>query len=104
MRRQKKLGAEKPPLRELFKFERSPFWAADEGYERNMSGRIFSFPGVDMGYPDINMDSPVYPKRLSQNILPLRPSREIMTVPTVNIMHYRSNSACGWEPHIKGTT
>eukprot|EP00965_Chrysotila_dentata_P183421 6057057-Pleurochrysis_carterae.AAC.1 len=27
-----------------------------------------------------------------------------MTVPTVTITHYWSNSACGWEPHIKGTT
>eukprot|EP00965_Chrysotila_dentata_P029802 990856-Pleurochrysis_carterae.AAC.1 len=92
MRRQTKVGTEQPPRRELFKCERSPFWAIDEGYKRNMSGRIVSFPGVDMSCPDLNKDSPVYPERLSLNVILLRPSREILTVPAVNITHYWSDS------------
>eukprot|EP00965_Chrysotila_dentata_P258267 6213166-Pleurochrysis_carterae.AAC.1 len=71
------------------------------GIKRDMSGRIFSFPGVDMGCPDLGTDSSFYPERLSHHIIPLRPSRESTTVPTVNTTHYWSNSACGWEPHIK---
>eukprot|EP00965_Chrysotila_dentata_P054830 1820768-Pleurochrysis_carterae.AAC.1 len=48
-----------------------------------------------------NKDRPVYPAWLSLKILPLRPSREIKTVPAVNITRYRSDSVCGWEPHIR---
>eukprot|EP00965_Chrysotila_dentata_P142921 4722650-Pleurochrysis_carterae.AAC.1 len=66
-----------------------------------MPGRKFSFHGYDMGCPASNKDSPVYPKRLSLNVIPLRPSREVKTVPAVNITRYQLDSACGWEPHIK---
>eukprot|EP00965_Chrysotila_dentata_P037997 1263256-Pleurochrysis_carterae.AAC.1 len=55
-----------------------------------------------MGCPSSNKDSSIYPERLSLNIIPLRPSREILTVPAVNIIRYWPNSVCGWEPHIKG--
>eukprot|EP00965_Chrysotila_dentata_P255679 6212308-Pleurochrysis_carterae.AAC.2 len=101
----KKIVAEQPPLRELFNCERNPFWAIDEVYKHDMSGRIYFFPRVDMGGPDLNEDSPVYPERLSEKRTPpLRPSRKIMTVPTVTITYYWSNSACGGEPYMKGTT
>eukprot|EP00965_Chrysotila_dentata_P022244 735872-Pleurochrysis_carterae.AAC.1 len=96
-----KVGAAEPPLRELFKCERNPFGASDGGYKRDMSGRMSSFLGVDMGCPDLNSDSLVHPERLSLNIIPLRPPREILTVPAVNVTHYWPDSVCGWEPHIK---
>eukprot|EP00965_Chrysotila_dentata_P195877 6177247-Pleurochrysis_carterae.AAC.1 len=54
-----------------------------------------------MGCPDPNKNSPFYAERLSLNIIPLRPSQEILTVPAVNITQYWSDSVCGWEPHIK---
>eukprot|EP00965_Chrysotila_dentata_P219441 6191154-Pleurochrysis_carterae.AAC.2 len=66
-----------------------------------MSGRISSAPWVDMGYHGINMVSPVYPNGLSRNIVPVRPSREISTVPQVNIKHYWSNIGLGWEPQYR---
>eukprot|EP00965_Chrysotila_dentata_P135982 4495514-Pleurochrysis_carterae.AAC.1 len=66
-----------------------------------MPGRKSSFQGYEMGCPAWNKDSPIYPEWLSLNIIPLRPSREISTVPAVNITRYWSDSACGWEPHEK---
>eukprot|EP00965_Chrysotila_dentata_P053887 1788015-Pleurochrysis_carterae.AAC.1 len=65
-----------------------------------MSGRISSVLWVDMGYPDINKVRPVYPNGLPRNIVPLRPSSEILTVPQVNVKHCWSNSGVGGSPNI----
>eukprot|EP00965_Chrysotila_dentata_P137531 4549567-Pleurochrysis_carterae.AAC.1 len=66
-----------------------------------MPGRKSSFRGYDMACLASIRDRLVYPEWLSLNILPLRPSREIKTVPAVNITRYRSDSACEREPHIR---
>eukprot|EP00965_Chrysotila_dentata_P112856 3729078-Pleurochrysis_carterae.AAC.1 len=80
-----KVGTKEPPLHELFKYERNPFWATYTRYERDKSGRIFSFPLVDKGNVDINEDSPVYPNELSHNVVSPRP-----------ILH----DCLGWEPRF----
>eukprot|EP00965_Chrysotila_dentata_P165647 5469114-Pleurochrysis_carterae.AAC.1 len=52
-------------------------------------GNLPSRASYDMGCPASNKDSPVYPERLALNIILLSPSREIWTVPAVNITRYR---------------
>eukprot|EP00965_Chrysotila_dentata_P199517 6179429-Pleurochrysis_carterae.AAC.1 len=92
-----KIGAKRPPVRELLKSERSPFWAASKGYKRDKSAPIFSFPCMNMGQLDVNKVSSVYPNEFSRSIVPLRPSRVILTVPKVDINQYWLNSCLWWE-------
>eukprot|EP00965_Chrysotila_dentata_P248514 6208372-Pleurochrysis_carterae.AAC.1 len=75
-----KVGAKESPLRELLKYERSPFCVTGMRYKRDIkAGRIFSFPRVDMGNLDVNM-------KTALSIL-------------ANKLH--KSSRLGWEPRYK---